>query len=425
MALSSYNEERTNLTIAPNVSECRALNGAIGFNRADVAAAVVECTGAAEGSSDHAAIMAALTRWGGTGHLFAPHLTAAEGMFQPALVATLLGDVCHQRREELAAALTRWAPPSPQLELGGAALDVFEPAPAMQQLLRELTGPAASTHEPTKMGLYPAHVSDIIKGTWRDESARAYLASELFNDGVLTFAAGCSTLPPRLRVASDAVHRQLFTRAAAALRKQEPDTVAAAKAFIVHRDSAPLAVALAAGSRPARDMYALWTWYDYEAAARLALALTAADSATGYTWRVEWPTTGTGSRAVVRGASADGRRHVAIEVQYLSVTTDIADLRNAPADAILGTMYALAATPPIKGVHAMTATNLLALRLAPRCRDAGTATVADVVAAAKSRVRKTAAAWLRATPPPPPGTVLDTYVAIAAGPCRWLIRRVY
>jgi len=93
-----------------DASQDPGFNGAIGFNRDDVADAIDNCcAGYTNGTAGHAAIVDALAqRWGG-GYLFHDYLLAGDGMFSPAMVADVLRVVNGvQAADNLTNVLAEW-----------------------------------------------------------------------------------------------------------------------------------------------------------------------------------------------------------------------------------------------------------------------------------------------------------------------------
>lgn len=426
--------------IVTDVSQHRALNGAVGFSRDDVSRAIVECTGYEVGSDEHAAIMATLTRWG-NGYLFANRLAASDGMYQSVMVVQLLNAVKDLPREEVQGFLAGWVPTVPlQEEPESALMDYYAPSAALLPLLQRLTGPGLSIPAPTLNALsVEARVAAASAESADDERAAATIVRTLYYEGLLTHTAaaksdagaGTGYADPSLRVPNDNMQRRYFARVSAHLRRDDT-IVAAARKFITSGTCAPLETMLASVCRAGLHGPAVRVWTDVHVSQRLAMALMAAHD-TGYTWTLEAPVPRVGAerastgRADVRGVSRNDSRHVLIEVKQVNVAYDLVLFqpdRRLPHDANLVANAEQLAT--------MSAAKLRALALAKSSIKVTAAaaaglpvpsTAGDIVDGAKAQVGEYAAGWLQQHAGAP-GKVLDTYVAVAFGPLRWHIQFV-
>lgn len=411
--------------IATDASQNLALNGAVGFSRDDVSRAIVECTGYDAGSDEHAAIVATLTKWG-NGYLFAPELTAESGMYQSVMVVQLLNAVKELPRDRVLGFLASWEPSVPlQAEPDRALMDYYAPSAALLPLLEQLTGPGKSIPAPgTLNALSLADQVAAAAASTPTVSARDAIVRALFYEGLLThtpMVAGAGYAPPQLRVPNNNMQRRFFDRFVEHLRKND-GMVRAVEKFIVRGECGPLERVLAKASAPALIAKAVQSWYELHVSQRLAMALTTAEVTTGFRWAQEVPfarvsaTQAEGGRTDVYGVSSDKMRHIIIEAKQIHMTFDIE-----------GFPTARGVLNDARTVARMSESTLLALKLklsSIKVKEGGASppgTAGDVVAAAKVQVSEYAEGWRRAYAGQP-GAVLDTYVAVACGPLRYVIQ---
>ena len=188
-------------------------NGAVGFNRDDVADAIVKCcAGYAMGTAGNTAILDALAqRWGG-GYLFYEHLPAEDGMFSPAMVADILNVVQGvQAADNLAGVLADWVASPPPVEPNRAIINYFASGDGLIPLLKHLTDGPSTAAPQTLASLMVVHQIEaatcaLIDYGMKEEDT---VASTLYYEGMLTHVAAVvgEDEGPRLRVVNEHLKR--------------------------------------------------------------------------------------------------------------------------------------------------------------------------------------------------------------------------
>lgn len=198
-----------------DVSQAPEFNGLVGFSGADVTRAIVECTGYANGSAEHDAIVETLTRCGGA-YRFAKDLPEDAGMYQPAMVSQLLADLKGWPHATLLESLRHWVPSAPLLHVGhgNAVLDYHASPVALPPLLWLLTTPCLQA-PPVLNTLTLEDQAAAAAATSYSKHVQDTLARTLYFEGLLTHLPGSGdsvSATPMLCPPSQTLQRAYFDR---------------------------------------------------------------------------------------------------------------------------------------------------------------------------------------------------------------------
>jgi len=193
-----------------DASQDPGFNGAIGFNRDDVADAIDNCcAGYTNGTAGHAAIVDALAqRWGG-GYLFHDYLLAGDGMFSPAMVADVLRVVNGvQAADNLTNVLAEWKSSLLPVEPNRVIVTYFARGAGLIPLLKRLTDEPSIEAPQTVVSLSLEHQIEAATCALIDYGVKEEdtVATTLYYEGMLTYVVG-EDAGPRLRVVNEHLKR--------------------------------------------------------------------------------------------------------------------------------------------------------------------------------------------------------------------------